>query len=162
MLAELGYKVDTSITPGLDWTAIAASDHRGYTGAPFVVSDSSLAEVPCTIKPPTYRLSRNYARLSLARLGLVPRWLRCFPGSNLSDLTTVTDWAVSQNRPLNLMTHSSELHPGTSPLWRSTGDVNRHIQMYRELFRYWQSRSIIASSLSQFAARFLNGEAVCS
>jgi hypothetical protein len=52
-------------------------------------------------------------------------WLRP-SGHNLSDMTGIVDWALSENHTvLQLVLHSSELMPGGSPYFHEKDDIVR-------------------------------------
>jgi len=126
ILADLGYSVDSSVTPFKDWTkagAPQASFRRAPTQPYWPVLEKpeevsptpgSLLEVPVTIRP---------AALSwLPVIGgqIEPRWLRPTKGSTEALVSVAKDEIVASSangRPvvLNCMFHNVEIMPGLSP-----------------------------------------------
>ena len=162
ILRQLKYTVDSSVTPGLDWSSTGAPDYTGAPGKPYRISESltscspeGVLEVPCTVRPAPRLFGLERTRIGsgiLRRAGFGPRWLRCQPAMTEAQLIATCAWATSQFPQLNLMTHSSELHPGTSPMWPSDEAVKRHLHMSTGVFQWWRSRGVIPVTLSEFAA----------
>lgn len=142
VLADLGYRVDASVTPGIDWRrgpggAIDpnAPDFTAFPRDPYVVDldavdrsgTSPLLEVPMT----TYRIPLDRPGTDAgAAAAHVVRWLRP-NGRNLTSLRWIVARALEDRRPcLVLMLHSSELMPGGSPGVRRVEDVEA---LYRDL-----------------------------
>lgn len=108
-LNELGYQVDTSVTPHVDWSAQGGPDYSAHPIQPYWVGD--ILEVPVTI------------------LGMRPwwpfngwakhEWLR--PSVATADqLKSIVDRACDADfRVLNMTFHTMELVPGASPYVRT-------------------------------------------
>jgi hypothetical protein len=124
ILDALGYDVESSVTPYVDWSSSGArglsfvgaptQPYHPDPGAPARRGSSRLLEVPVTIRPPP--LGRLLAR------ALAPRWLRPSRGTarGLVDVARaeIKDArASSPDRPvvLNAMFHNVEVIPGASP-----------------------------------------------
>lgn len=121
LLADLGYRVDSSVTPLKDWSKAGAPEaaFRAAPTQPYwpVLDDparaaatpGSLLEVPVTILP---------SRVPIIGRWLEPRWLRPTHGSTNRLLAVVRD-AVKRTRSspvvLNCMFHNVEVMPGLSP-----------------------------------------------
>lgn len=127
-----GYRVDSSVTPGIEWRRViknpaphaAIPDFRNVGPAPFTVSGTNLTEYPMSILPtgilPSLRLARYANRKDgigrIARALSRPRWCRIFPETTLNDLIAV--YRAARARSLSVlvfMIHSSELMVGASP-----------------------------------------------
>ncbi len=121
LLAELGYRVDSSVTPLKDWAKAGAPQaaFRDAGTQPYwpVLDDPArlatepgpLLEVPVTILP---------SRLPVLGRWLEPRWLRPTRGSLNSLLAVARDErkrARSSPVVLNCMFHNVEIMPGLSP-----------------------------------------------
>lgn len=143
VLRELGYVVDTSVTPGVSWQPYpGVPGGRGGVsclGAPRVPyrlsSESAIAaasdgllEIPVSIEwsrslPEGMigALERLPAQSLLPRLLrhsklLRPIWLRPYPRFSETELLRLVDRLGERSRPVwNLMFHSSEAVAGTSP-----------------------------------------------
>lgn len=157
ILDRLGYTVDSSVTPGLDWSSTGAPDFTRAAVAPYVLTPT-LLEVPCTIKPGIRLAGLEKTRLgqaALSRLGLSPRWLRCHPQAPSDAYLRLSEWAILTLPCLNLMTHSSELCPGTSPIWRTGEAVSKHFKYLREIFEYWSASGIRPCTLREFGIEWM-------
>lgn len=139
LLADMGYLVDTTVTPGVSWErnpgygpGAAGSDFGAAPATPYrlhhhdvcLPGSLDLLEVPVSIikTGPLARTSavgmppRGLAGRVMSRSGLCrPVWLR--PGySTAGQMTLVCDRLSASGAPvLNLMFHSSELIAGGSP-----------------------------------------------
>jgi hypothetical protein len=148
ILADLGYTVDSSVTPFIDWTgagpgAPSFSDapvaaYRPDLRAPAIPGDGPLWEIPLTIRPRLWNrqpLARAFFRGYLQR-HLRPRWLRPTWSSARALIQLARDvWAepvhssslqsphdaipVLQPPIWNVMFHNVELVAGASPYART-------------------------------------------
>lgn len=162
ILLQKGIKIDTSVTPGIDWSTTGASN---YTRAPFrpyqlgdenltLPGNSILLEVPCTIMPGWRAMGLEkmpYLQSIWKHFNLDYQWLRVLPNSSATNLERVCAWAYTNLPHLNLMSHSSEFMAGGSPYWRTKEEVERHFGMYREIFSWWQEHGIKPQTLSEFS-----------
>jgi len=163
LLAEEGYRVDCSVTPGVSWrTNLGAPNGAGgpdftdFPTQPYFFEPADIArpaagpllQVPVTIIPARlYRLAPL-----LYRVPLVRRWLnRSAPAlgwlcpiqpslreplaRNLDAMLAVAR-AVRAARPthVQLVLHSSELMPGGSPHLRDAADLERLYDALETLF----------------------------
>lgn len=162
ILAELGYLVDSSVTPLVSWgtkgktsSSLGGPDFRRHTAAPFIIAGSGvpgLLEMPVTVMV-TNRTVRRHAVLTRAYLSrparvarrLVhrgrsrpqPVWLRPSPLLRASDLEAV--WNAAEEDGLTtvvMMFHSSELMPGGSPYWPSQDAVTDLLATLDGFFRF--------------------------
>ena len=178
VLRDLGFRVDCSVTPHVDWRSTkgepdgaGGTDYRGFPEQHYWMSErnialpgtSSLLEVPMTI------IDRSPALLTRAtqaceyisdlpdkaRRHIWPlEWLRP-NGSNLTSMLRILDVAISQNRPhVEFMTHSSELMPGGSPYFRSAESVEKLYRDLNELFSQ-AAKHFCGSTLTEFHDRVL-------
>ncbi|MEN9635906.1 MAG: hypothetical protein RL077_4310 [Verrucomicrobiota bacterium] len=163
MLTACGITTDTSVTPRIDWTSTGAPDYSSARLTPYFLSptnilqsgDSSLLEVPCTVRPGVKfgGLERTrVGRLMLRRFGRDSQWLRGSPQASSTSLTAVNAWAVKRTPCLNLMTHSSELCAGTSPYWKTEVAVSAHLSLCSAVFRWWQAHAVVPQTLQEFRA----------
>lgn len=164
MLAEEGYRVDCSVTPGVDWRGNpgaplgnGGSDYRSFPDHPYFFDPSdvsvpaaagSLLEVPMTI-----RTSALYASAPLAyRIPLLRRWSNyawpaqawlcpvqgCLRGSLQRQLDVMLEVARAGRAAgaahMEFMLHSSELMPGGSPTFRTESDIERLYAALEALF----------------------------
>ena len=151
MLIEEGYRVDCSVTPGVDWRRSRGAPHgnggsnyRNFPSRPYFFNPSDISspasggllEVPVTICPSTFyrrvplayriRLVRRFA--NKASPGL--RWL-CPGQSDLESMLRAAAEARAQGADhVEFMLHSSELMPGGSQNFRDAAAIER---LYEDL-----------------------------
>lgn len=158
MLADLGYVVDSSVTPFVSWAdnegpaADGGPDFRRQGPYPFRVAGTGspgLVELPVTVLP-TYKVLRSSAwlrdrwdalPLRAARRALrawrrpQPMWFRPRTEYDLDDLEVLVDEAERLALPFAvLMFHSSELMPGRSPYRPTQASVDELLALLDSLF----------------------------
>ena len=162
VLGELGYKVDSSVTPLTEWSAheglrgrSGGPDFRSAGLKPFLLQGSGspgVLEIPVTIVS-TYSLLRRFPSLLPAYQTLPvravrklflrrwmcpqPVWLRPTPEFSQSDLRDAWHVAEEQGAPVAIMMfHSSELMPGGSPYRATQASVDELLRLLDDFFRY--------------------------
>jgi len=156
MLLEEGYRVDCSVTPGIDWrktpgdprgnggTDYTAFPDRPYFLDPADVSEPAaggLLEVPVTIRASAlYRSAPWVYRIPLLgrvanRLSPALSWVN--PGEDKLVATLRAARAARREgvSPVEFMLHSSELMPGGSPRFRDPSAIERLYEHLEILFR---------------------------
>ena len=125
ILDKLGYKVDCTVTPGINWrltkgqTGVSeGSDYSRYKPILYRIRGTHLKELPMTIL--------NRIRFSVKKEKIFQSqkiWMRP-NGSNLSDLLWLIKRIESSNVDyIEFMLHSSELMEAGSPTFRSRKDI---------------------------------------
>jgi hypothetical protein len=161
VLADRGYRVDSSVTPHVSWRRrtsesfdLSAPDYTGFPEAAYFVDlddvsregASPLLEVPVT----TCRIPlTDGPRGSGDAVPAVVRWLRP-NGRNRKALLWVARRALAERREcLVLVLHSSELMPGGSPALPRTEDVEA---LYADLAALFGelAGSVVGRTLAQF------------
>ncbi len=156
-LAEEGYTVDSSVTPGVRWDyAEGVFDYRAEHRTATVVSTEGgpIVEAPVTILPGSLiggALSRSpLAAVGAKLLGRRGRmvWLR--PSfSSAEDMIWLADRVTTG--PLVMMLHSMEIIPGASPYARTRRDADVIVERMRRFFAHCARQSIAFSVLSSLA-----------
>jgi len=173
MLLDEGYRVDCSVTPGVDWRKSlgdpnrnGGSDYRDFPEQPYFLDPSNISvpasggllEVPVTIRPSgLYRRAPLAYRIRLLRRfankvspGL--RWL-CPGESDLDSMLQVAREVRAEGADqLEFMVHSSELMPGGSPIFRDASAIERlyeHLGILFEDLSTW----CCGMTLKEFRAR---------
>ena len=171
IMEELGYFVDTTVTPGIDWRDFSeerAATAPSFVGAPLApysldrddvrrAGQSSILEVPATVvyqarwhRPVHEALSRIRLGRVSRRVRLAPRWLRPFPWVSGEALFDVAQAAVRAGAPLlNMMLHSSELLPGGSPYASTQADVDRTLANLDAFFGRLAARGLRSVGLEE-------------
>lgn len=159
MLADEGYLVDCSVTPGVDWRAnrgapggTGGSNYTAFPDRPYFLSPSdistpstgTLLEVPMTVQPgrlfrqapwiyDVAGLRRVAGKFSPARRWLCP--VALMERHNLDAMLELAREA-RLDRPVHMefMLHSSDLMPKGSPSFRSASDIDRLYARMEALF----------------------------
>jgi len=159
MLLDEGYRVDCSVTPGIDWggnpgdpRGNGGSDYTAFPGRPYFLSppdisapaSGGLLEVPMTTcSSGLYRKAPWAYRVPLIRQAahkVSPKlsWLCPSPlleKHNLKAMLQVAHAARPDGAAhVEFMLHSSELMPGGSPSFRNASDIERLYESLEILF----------------------------
>ncbi len=174
MLLDEGYRVDCSVTPGVDWrghlgdpSGNGGSDYTAFPDRPYFLDPSDIStpaasgllEVPVTIRSSSlYRRARWAYRVPLVRR-VVNRmspglsWL-CPPESRLDEMLQVVRRARADGAAqLEFMLHSSQLMPRGSPSYRNASDIDRLYEDLEILFEDLPNWCC-GVTLKEFEARF--------
>src|SRR6266545_3603166 len=182
MLLDAGYRVDCSVTPGVDWRGNrgdpggnGGSDYTSFPDRPYFLDPSEISaptvdgllEVPMTTRPGSlYRMAPWAYRIPLVRRAahrISPKlgWLCPTPlleKHNLNAMLQVARAARAEAvAHLEFMLHSSELMPGGSPAFKDASEIERlyeHLEMLFEDLSTWCR----GTTLKEFHARFSDGE----
>lgn len=174
MLLNEGYRVDCSVTPGIDWrrnrgnpAANGGTDYRSFPERPYFLdqadisrkAESGLLEVPVTVRPSALHRRAPFAYktpmvrrfANMASPGL--RWL-CPSQSSLKSMLQVACEAHADGVDhLEFMLHSSELMPGGSENYRDEAAIER---LYEEMEMVFEAVSPFCTgmTLTEFSAQF--------
>jgi len=152
ILEDLGYAVESSVTPHVDWSSVS----RGLTffGAstqpyhpdprdPARPGASALLEVPVTIRP------HFFGAVPLLRRLLEPRWLRPTKshGGELIAIAREEIDDARRSRPgapvvLNAMLHNVEVVAGASPYASSTAQADAIVNRLAVLLQFAAANDI--------------------
>lgn len=180
MLLDTGYRIDCSVTPGLNWSHCAGAPggkggpdytrfpHRPYFLSPSDISAPSnggLLEVPMTL-----HIERLYQKLPWSyhmplvrwcakKLSPPPRWLCPTPVHERHNFQAMLQLARQKRADgashMEFMLHSSELMPGGSPVYRNAAEIDRmyaHLEILFEELSGWCH----GSTLQEFEAQLQN------
>lgn len=155
-LTELGYAVDSSVSPGVLWTdgqGRARPDWRGLPFSPWRVHDdgdlrhagrSPLHEIPVTVVPASV----------LGRNGDDPVWLRPWYSDRATMLAILERAARDEDRgapwrTLCLMFHSMELVAGASPYAQNEAEVERVLADLEAVFARARELGFASATLTE-------------
>lgn len=162
ILEELGYAVDSSITPFMRWgdsggekfsfEDAPTQPYRPDAKAPERKGSSKLVEVPVTIRP------RFFGRFPIVGKYVEPRWLRPTRGSG----TQLVDVAREEIRAarnvadhrvvvLNAMFHNVEVIPNGSPYAATEGEARAILDRLETLLAFAKNESIKSIGLADVA-----------
>jgi hypothetical protein len=164
-LADLGYSVDSSVTPYKDWASAGASEAR-FRKAPtqpywpvyerpasVAEKPGPLLEIPVTIRPAAFSF------VPVMGSYLEPRWLRPTRGS-VAGLEAVAREEIEagqgKGRPivLNAMFHNVEIMPGLSPYAATEEEAGAILNRLEGLLAFAEQEKISVIGLGDVPALF--------
>ena len=151
-LLRLGYLVDCSITPGINWNKTIGNtkygpDYRNYPTNVFVLEKNKngrrniekgtkgIIEIPPTIisRPAEKRISNIIQDpMNMKKIWNEKIWLRP-NGSNLKEMLYIVEH-TKHREYIEFMLHSSELMPGGSPTFKTKKSLELLFQDLENLF----------------------------
>lgn len=172
-LLEFGYKIDTSISPFVDWSIYHGPNFRKASTYPYYFeaddifkksSEGSLLEIPPTIgyfqsnfklcdrltyifnKPP---LSKLRLLGLLSRLGLVNfYWLSPELSSGGDMIGLAKRFVKKGHKFLNMSFHSTSLYPGKSPFVKNEAELKDFLNRIEVFLKYAVDNKFEFSPLS--------------
>lgn len=157
MLIELGYEVDCSVTPRVNWqTAKGApqgsggTDYRRFPSQAYFIDEndisragnSSLLEVPMSIQFKHGALlnavKQGYDKLRGKVRSPSVHWLRPSGGNVATMQDVVTRTLADGSDYVEYMLHSSEYMPGGSPTFKTPDDIERLYDSLEHFFAWLQ------------------------
>lgn len=150
-LSKLGFRYDSSITPGIDWSPQGGPDHRPAPPQPYWVSPRSLyqgtteaeslgiQEVPITISGPRF----PWFSPLLSDKWYFYRWLRP-THMTVREQKAVVDEFTSRwpSSTLVLSFHSNEIMPNCSPYVRNAWMQRRFLVNLERVIEYCKKKEI--------------------
>lgn len=174
-LVDMGYKIDTSITPLCDWKSDGGPDFFAAPNSPYCFhpeniliknSFGSLIEVPPTIgflqknyiicaKIRKLLSSRPCSSLHLVGLFNRMRWLNFrWLSPELSSAKGMIQLAKTSialgHQVLNMCFHSTSLSPGSSPFVKNNHDLNDFVKKIDAFLSFANENNICFAPLSSF------------
>jgi len=151
-LRSLGFLVDTSVNPHMNYASEHGPDFRAFDARPYWVA-GDLLEIPCTtgfagFAGTTIGSTLHAAALAapsqlravgiLARLGVTNRIMLSPEGSTLEEMKTLTRALVTEGlRTLTFSFHSPSVEPGHTPYVRSQADLGKFLQSVEQYFEFF-------------------------
>ncbi len=171
ILEELGYEVDISIAPPIDYSGDGGPDYSGYSAAPFWFgTERRLLALPgggCyagwlrKAGTPFYRLITRPA-LRWARLPAITSRLRAFERIRLSpedytlaEMQRMTRAMLDDGLRIFVFSfHSPSVHPGFTPYVRDEAGLKRFLDKTRAYFE-WFMHSLDGQSMTPLEIKTL-------
>ena len=142
LLDKYGYKVDCSVTPGIDWSGAAGqspdskcNDYSSAPTEPYPIDGTGIVEIPVSVREnhrvkigKSAGIRKTIRKYFEAKKGHGPVWLRPRNSSdNLQDMMYLTDIISKEKKTdyIMFMIHSSELMPGGSPSFPDQESIER-------------------------------------
>jgi len=158
ILDELGYAVESSVTPHVDWSDVSpgltfvgapTQPYHPDPGAPFRPGTARLLEIPVTIRP------SHLARVPVLGKLVEHRWLRPTRSSGdalvaIARETVAAEREAHPERPvvLNAMFHNVEVVAGTSPYASTDAEAWAIVERVGSLLEYWRSEGLACVGLA--------------
>ena len=164
-LQELGYVIDSSVTPHIRWTSqngkkrpdYRRSDEMPYTLGPegdiWRHGKSDFLELPITVVL-AGALEGTDSRQ--------PVWFRPWH-SDTDMLINVLNYVLGQptrggvHRPLVMMFHNVELVPGASPYPQTEEEVMRYLDSLKRVFDYAEKRGLRSCTMTEYHSAYMAG-----
>jgi hypothetical protein len=151
-LRRLGFQVDTSVNPHMDFSPIGGPDFSGFPEDPFLIG-GWLAEVPCTtgFDGSAWRAGERLYHLAtgtimrrfrapgvLARLGILNRINLSPETSTLPEMLRLTRALVGRGvRTLTISFHSPSMEAGHTPYVRTSRDLREFLGRVEGYFDFF-------------------------
>ena len=167
MLAELGFRCDTSVRSGFDYRAGHGPDYRNAPLYPWWVQTrhGRVLEMPVTTvfgglfgragRTVYHHVARNgtHAGAALARLRLVERIALTPEGIPAERACKAIDIAINLRLPvMNFSFHSPSLQPGNTPYVRSTADLDLFYRWWDIVLDHLARRGVEATTAAEILA----------
>ncbi|UVK78113.1 MAG: hypothetical protein FKGGLIKP_00760 [Sodalis sp. Fse] len=171
LLVTLGYQVDCSVTPLVNWhhamgvlQGTGGTDYRRFPDHPYFINPtdisrpgpSPLLEVPMTTRykhaPWINSISQLYNRLLNKRRSPSVHWLRP-TGDNAGLMCRVAAQSLAAGSDyVEFMLHSSECMPGGSPTFKDQAAIEQLYRDLEQLLEWLQSR-VVGMTLAEYYQR---------
>jgi hypothetical protein len=147
-LEKLGYKVDSSVTPQINWSSSGGPDHSKAPHQPYFISpdnyyhpgNSKILEVPITISKKRFLL--------LPDKWFFYRWLRPTHMTVFEMKLLVNKFLKKYDEPvLNMMFHSMEIIPGKTPFVKTALAQKAYITKLEIIIAYLRQKGFQCKSL---------------
>jgi hypothetical protein len=173
-LEELGYKIDTSVTPHINWndkTREKPVDFSNIYEQPFFIKKNSFFEKDINGKilevPVSIINKKNFLPIELLKSGMGIRrkphlykiqWLRPV-FSNYKQLCEIYYYIVKlekcmENVVLNMMFHNVDILPGKSPYIKFSEESKEHLFILESFFSFLRLNKIIPVTLQELYTQF--------
>ncbi len=150
ILEKLGYKIDSSVTPGISWVKQGGPDHSRAPKQPYLISqtdyysagDSSILEVPITIS------GKRFPFLSGGWMHY--RWLRPTHMTAFEMKMLVNEFSRNYDEPvLNMMFHSMEVLPGRTPFVRTNLGQKLYLIRVEKIIKHLKQKHFESRTLTE-------------
>lgn len=172
-IQQLGYTIDTSVTPFVDWLDYGGPNYNGASTFPYYFeakdilkqcSAGPLFEVPASVGFLQYNFEiSNRIRLMILSTGirklrllgildklklLNHRWLSPELSSAEDMIKLINVLVLKGHRALNFTLHSTSLLPGKSPYVQSEEDLDNFMKKIETILAYCNHKNFEFTSLS--------------
>ncbi len=147
-LERLGYKIDSSVTPHIDWSYQSGPDHSKAREQPYFISaddyyspgNSAILEVPISISKKRFFL--------LPDKWFFHRWLRPTHMTVFEMKLLINEFLKKYGTPiLNMMFHSMEIIPGKTPFVKTALAQKAYINKLEIIIAYLKQKGFQSKTL---------------
>jgi SAM-dependent methyltransferase len=147
-LEKLDYKVDSSVTPEINWSYQGGPDHSKAPKQPYFISrddyyslgSSKILEIPISISKKRFFL--------LADKWFFYRWLRSTHMTVTEMKILIKEFIRNYNAPvLNMMFHSMEIIPGKTPFVRSKFQQKLYLNRLEKIIKHLKEKGFQSKTL---------------
>ena len=161
ILHKLGYLVDCTVTPGINWEQTKGqtgkskgSNYTKYISKPYRVKNTQLWELPVTI----------YSKMKIVfgdnGLDIIKNklWMRA-NGKNINEMKKIVRRnMIEPVGYLEFMLHSSELMPGANPTFQTKKQIDDLYVQLDDIFSYLYEKGYQGITCSSYAKEVLNNK----
>jgi len=149
-LQKLDYKVDSSLTPEINWKSRGGPDHTRSPKQPYFISgndyysagDSGILEVPITISGKRFP--------GLSGKWMYYRWLRPTHMTGFEMKRLIAEFVRNYQEPvLNMMFHSMEVLPGKTPFVRTKLGQKMYLKRLESVLGYMKKLDFEGKTLAE-------------
>lgn len=167
LLAELGYRIDSSVTPGLVWNyqigqRVLTCDYRKAPTSPYecdsqnpaTIGSSGILQIPITMQKSALS-PKELLRLAMGRKR---RWVWARPrfAKKNEFLKMIQQTAKRKNESdiIVMMFHNMEIIPGKSPYCTTQEDVNSYLDDLTFFIQQALKNGLTPITLKEYADKF--------
>ena len=155
-LIKLGYKVDSSFTPHLQWASPNGSiiNHADSPEQPYFTDEHDIyAENNGPILEIPISIIKSSSFFRTKELWLRPKF------SSFSEMKKIISKTLDKYKHNEyiifvMMFHSQEVIPNASPYSRNEKDVKKYLELLNRIFNYAKNKNISFSTLSEIYTLF--------
>lgn len=152
ILEKLGYSIDLSVCPPVDYSADGGPDYSHYNAEPFWFGQNNTKlEIPITgafvgwagqAQRSLFQLANQFKVLKLpaifSRLSVVDRLMLSPEGFDTREHIKITDFLLAQGvRTFTWSFHSTSVEPGMTPYVKTETDLSNFLDSFRRYFDYF-------------------------
>ncbi len=150
ILEELGYLVDCTCTPGVDWSTMSGWS-IGSRGTDWSEYDYKVGYYKNRIRKDEHSRLIEVPVTCVAKGKGKPAWLRP-NGHNLDEMLGIVDYLDKIDAEYaEFMIHSSELMPGGSPTFERRGQIECLYEHLEVLFSEFSNKGYVGKGLTEYA-----------
>jgi len=153
ILQELDYKIDSSVTPEIDWSKQGGPNHSYSPKQLYFVSENDL------YSPGNLKILEVPITISGKRLPFLPdkwmyyRWLRPTLMTVIEMKMLVNEFLRKYDNPiLNMMFHSMEVIPGKTPFVRTKLGQKLYLARLEKIISYLKQKGFVNKTLQTIYA----------